>query len=66
MRFDAFMAPGRYHVTMGVARPGTGLLAMDRRDRFVDVVVTSTAQTSGMVVLPFDFEVQRADERALR
>ena len=66
MSFSAYMAPGRYHVTMGVARPGTGLLAMDRRDRFVSFVVTATAQTSGMVVLPFDFDVQRSDERVLQ
>jgi hypothetical protein len=49
-----------------VARPGTGLLAMDRRDHFVGFVVTSTAQTSGMVVLPFEIDVRPTSERALR
>jgi hypothetical protein len=66
MSFTAYMAPGRYHVTVGVARPGTGLLAMDRRDHFVGFVVTSTAQTSGMVVLPFEIDVRPTSERALR
>ena len=66
MAFTAAMAPGRYYVTMGVTRPGTGLDAMDRRDRFIDFVVTSTAQTIGMVVLPFEIDVQRSRERALQ
>ncbi len=62
MSFSAYMGQGRFHVTMGVARPPTGLFALDRRDRFVSFVVTATAQTSGVVVLPYELDVQRSDE----
>jgi hypothetical protein len=65
MSFTAFMAPGRYYVTLGVARPGSGLDALDRRDRLLSFVVTATAQTSGMVVLPFDIEVTRSTEKLI-
>jgi ABC-type polysaccharide/polyol phosphate transport system ATPase subunit len=66
MSFTAYMAPGRYHVTLAVARPGTGLDMLDRRDRFVSFMVTATAQTAGMVVLPFEIEVTRTTESAAR
>jgi ABC-type polysaccharide/polyol phosphate transport system ATPase subunit len=66
MTFTAFMAPGRYHVTLGVAHPGTGLEALDRRDRLTSFMVTATAQTSGVVVLPFEIDVTRTTENLLR
>jgi hypothetical protein len=41
------------------------LEALDRRDRMVSFVVTATAQTSGMVVLPFDIAVTRSTENLI-
>jgi ABC-2 type transport system ATP-binding protein len=63
MSFPAYMAPGRYHVTLAAARPGSGLDMLDRRDRLVTFMVTATAQTAGMVVLPFDIDVTRTTEK---
>jgi ABC-type polysaccharide/polyol phosphate transport system ATPase subunit len=63
MSFSAYMAPGRYHVTLAAARPGSGLDTLDRRDRFVTFMVTATAQTAGMVVLPFEIDVSRTTEK---
>jgi ABC-2 type transport system ATP-binding protein len=65
LSFTAVMAPGRYYVTPGAARPGSGLDALDRRDRLISFVVTATAQTSGMVVLPFDIAVTRSTENLI-
>jgi hypothetical protein len=66
MSFVGVMAPGRYFVTLGVARPGLGNDSLDRRDAFVSFMVTATAQTSGAVVLPFEIDVTRSTENALR
>jgi hypothetical protein len=66
MSFMAYMAPGRYHVTLAAARPGSGLDTLDRRDRLVTFMATATAQTAGMVVLPFKFEVTRTTEKLTR
>jgi ABC-2 type transport system ATP-binding protein len=66
MSFTAYMAPGRYHVTLAAARPGSGLDTLDRRDRLVSFMVTATAQTAGMVVLPFEIDVTRTTEKATR
>jgi ABC-type polysaccharide/polyol phosphate transport system ATPase subunit len=63
MSFMAYMAPGRYHVTLAAARPGSGLDTLDRRDRLVTFMATAVAQTSGMVVLPFELEVTRTTEK---
>jgi ABC-type polysaccharide/polyol phosphate transport system ATPase subunit len=66
MSFAGVMAPGRYFVTLAVARPGLGNDTLDRRDQYVSFMVTATAQTSGMVVLPFEIDVTRSTENALR
>jgi ABC-2 type transport system ATP-binding protein len=66
MSFMAYMAPGRYHVTLAAARPGSGLDTLDRRDRLVTFMATAVAQTSGMVVLPFELEVTRTTEKLTR
>jgi len=63
--FNAHMAAGRFHVTTSVARRGTGLDVLDRRDRIMSFVVTAAQETSGMVLLPYELDVQRSEQRAI-
>jgi ABC-2 type transport system ATP-binding protein len=57
--FDAYMAPGRYYFTPAVAKAGTGLAWLDRRERFLSTVVTGAVEFAGLVPLPFELSVER-------
>jgi ABC-type polysaccharide/polyol phosphate transport system ATPase subunit len=59
--FRNVLAPDRYHATPAIAHRGTGNAWIDRRERFVDVVVTGTIATDAAVLLPFEFTVERQD-----
>jgi ABC-type polysaccharide/polyol phosphate transport system ATPase subunit len=58
-RFANHLAPGRYHLTAAVARSGSGAAWIDRRERFLKIVSTSTHSNGGLVDLPFEVEVLR-------
>jgi ABC-type polysaccharide/polyol phosphate transport system ATPase subunit len=60
--FENLLAAGRYWVTPGML-PNTGGVAwLDRRSRFLSVIVTSTRDPAGVVDLPFEFTVERGAE----
>jgi ABC-type polysaccharide/polyol phosphate transport system ATPase subunit len=58
--FDLVFAPDRYTATPAVARAGTGIAWIDRRERFAAVMVTGTRQTDGIVDLAHAIELERA------
>jgi ABC-type polysaccharide/polyol phosphate transport system ATPase subunit len=59
LTFDLVFAPDRYHATPAVARAGTGIAWIDRRERFASVMVTGTRQTDGIVDLAHAIELER-------
>ena len=61
LAFDLVFAPDRYYATPAVARAGTGIAWLDRRERFASVMVTGMRDTDGIV----DLE-HRIDDRARR
>jgi hypothetical protein len=58
--FDLVFSPYRYTATPAVARAGTGIAWIDRRERFASVMVTGTRQTDGIVDLAHAIELERA------
>jgi Wzt C-terminal domain len=60
--FENAFAPGRLYASPWVTRSGQDIL--DRRPRMTSVVVTGTQSTGGMVDLPHDVALDRADEAA--
>jgi ABC-2 type transport system ATP-binding protein len=60
IRFHNVMAPDRYHATPAVARAGGGAAWIDRRERFVSVMITGTRQTDALVDPPYEIAVERA------
>jgi len=58
--FDNLLAPERYHATPALAHRGTGAAWIDRRERFVSVVVTGTIATDAAVLLPFQFTIDHS------
>jgi ABC-type polysaccharide/polyol phosphate transport system ATPase subunit len=62
-QFPAVMAPGRHWVTATVAHAGTGEFVMDRRERLSSVLVQAGVPTIGIVSVPFDVRISRAEER---
>ncbi len=59
--FENVMAPERYHATPAIAHRGTGAAWIDRRERFVSVVVTGMTSTDAVVLLPFRLTVDREE-----
>ena len=55
--FENLLAPERYHASPAIAHRGTGSAWIDRRERFVSVVVTGTIATDAAVLLPFEFAI---------
>ena len=60
--FDNVFAADRYSASPAVAQSGSGLRWLDRRERFVSVVVTSTRETDAVVDIDYDVEIDRARE----
>jgi ABC-2 type transport system ATP-binding protein len=58
--FDNLLVPGRYRATPAVARQGGGIAWIDRRERFVSVLVSGPARTDAVVDLPYDVHLERA------
>jgi energy-coupling factor transporter ATP-binding protein EcfA2 len=59
-RFDNVLSAGRYHATPAVAHLGQGVAWLDRRERMLSVIVTSTQPTDAVVDLPYEVEVDRS------
>jgi ABC-2 type transport system ATP-binding protein len=60
--FENLLAAGRYWVTPGLL-PNTGGVAwLDRRSRFLSIMVTSTREPAGVVDLPFEFGIEHRAE----
>ena len=64
VRFEVVLAPGRYHVSAVVSRPGTTFDIMHRVERVTSFMVLNPTATGGLVDLPFEFEVRHAAEPA--
>jgi ABC-type polysaccharide/polyol phosphate transport system ATPase subunit len=61
--FDNVLAPGRYSPLVNLAHHGTGLDVMDRVESGFSFVVTATQTYGGIVDLPVDVTVDRANDR---
>jgi ABC-type polysaccharide/polyol phosphate transport system ATPase subunit len=57
--FDNLLAPDRYFATPAVARQGTGIAWIDRREKLVDVMVTGPKTTDAVVDLPYEITLER-------
>jgi ABC-type polysaccharide/polyol phosphate transport system ATPase subunit len=61
--FDCVLSSGRYEATPAIARGGSGVAWIDRRERFASVVVTGARTTDAVLDLPFDLEVLSRERR---
>ncbi|UGS38616.1 ABC transporter ATP-binding protein [Capillimicrobium parvum] len=61
--FDCVLSSGRYEATPAIARGGSGVAWIDRRERFASVVVTGARSTDAVLDLPFDLEVLSRERR---
>jgi ABC-2 type transport system ATP-binding protein len=57
VRFENVLAPDRYYVTPAVARHGGAWI--DRRERFLSVVVTGTHGAEALLELPYEIAIER-------
>jgi len=57
--FENVLAPDRYAVSAGVARPGSGAAWLDNRERFRTVIISSTDPSGALLDPPFHVELQR-------
>jgi ABC-type polysaccharide/polyol phosphate transport system ATPase subunit len=55
--FENVFSPGRYKATPAVAHRGAGIAWIDRREKFVSMVVTATRTTDAAVILPYEIEI---------
>lgn len=61
--FDCVLSSGRYEATPAIARGGSGVAWIDRRERLASVVVTGARSTDAVLDLPFDLEVLSRERR---
>jgi ABC-type polysaccharide/polyol phosphate transport system ATPase subunit len=61
--FDCVLSSGRYEATPAIARGGSGVAWIDRRERFASVVVTGARSTDAVLDLPFELEVRSRERR---
>ncbi len=59
LRFQNWLAPGRYQLTVSVTRDGFGADALDLREDISSMLVHSTASGGGAADLPHTFEIKR-------
>jgi ABC-type polysaccharide/polyol phosphate transport system ATPase subunit len=59
VRFDNWLAPGRYHLTAAVTRDGLGADAYDMREDISSVIVSSSISGGGIVDLPHTIDIAR-------
>lgn len=61
--FDNVLSTGRYEATPAIARGGSGVAWIDRRERLASVVVTGTRPTDAVLDLPFELEIGARERR---
>ena len=61
--FENVFSPGRYQATPAVAHRGAGIAWLDRREKFVSVVVIATRDTDAAVIIPYALELERGAVR---
>ncbi len=61
--FDNVLSSGRYEMTPAIARGGSGVAWIDRRERLASVVVTAARSTDAVLDVPFDIEVGERERR---
>jgi len=61
--FDCVLSSGRYEATPAIARGGSGVAWIDRRERFASVVVTAARSTDAVLDVPFSLEVRSRERR---
>jgi ABC-type polysaccharide/polyol phosphate transport system ATPase subunit len=64
--FENLLVPGRYDATPAVARQGSGIAWIDRRERMVSLLVSGVARTDAVVDLPYEVQVRRAAHSPVR
>jgi ABC-type multidrug transport system ATPase subunit len=64
LAFDNALAPGRYHLSMVVARPGGGQDLLDRVERILSVIVAGPRAGGGLVDLPHRITIDRSGPRS--
>jgi hypothetical protein len=63
VRFENVFAAGRLFATPAVAQSGSGFKWLDRRERLVSAVVSSTRETDAVTDLDYGFELVRGGDR---
>jgi ABC-type polysaccharide/polyol phosphate transport system ATPase subunit len=59
IRFENWLAPGRYRLTASINRNGPGADSFDRREDISSLIVHSSKSGGGAVDLPHSFEIAR-------
>ncbi len=59
LRFDNWLAPGRYQLNASVSRDGLGADAFDLRENLSSILVWATHSGGGAVDLPHEFDIER-------
>jgi ABC-type polysaccharide/polyol phosphate transport system ATPase subunit len=59
VRFDNWLAPGRYRLMAAVTRDGTGADAYDLREDISSIIVTASRSGGGAADLPHSIELER-------
>ncbi|HET9074666.1 MAG TPA: ABC transporter ATP-binding protein [Solirubrobacteraceae bacterium] len=57
MRFENYLAPGRYHLTAAVTRDGSGADAYDLRENMASLLIHASHSGGGAVDLPHSFQI---------
>ena len=60
IRFESWLAPGRYRLLASVARPGATVDAYDARQDIASIVIHAAQSGGGAVDLPHTFEISAA------
>ncbi len=60
VRFECWLAPGRYFLTASVNRSGQGFDSHDTREDVTSLIVHAGLPGGGLVDLPHSVEIQRA------
>ena len=61
MRFENWLAPGRYRLTTSANRNGPGADTFDTREHIASLIVHATHTGGGSVDLPSTFEIERSE-----
>ena len=59
LRFDNWLAPGRYSLMASIARAGARVDAYDARQDISSIIVHASHSGGGAVDLPHNFEIER-------